>query len=243
MTPVLVIAAKDLRQRFRDRSAIVLGFVAPLAIAALMSFAFRGTERFHITVGIVDHDHGAIATAFTSFMRSPDLKDVVTVRTFADEAAASARVHSGALASAIVVPAGFTTAATSGTSAAQLVVLTSTDSQLGAEVTRSLAGSFVNQVNADRLSVETAIASGAPASSVATLSAAASKLRVPEAVTNLPIGSKPLTAVSYYAPSMAIFFLLFAIGFTSRQLLLRGERRHDRPDRSGARTADGGVAR
>lgn len=216
MSPVLVIAAKDLRQRFRDRSAIVLGFVAPLAIAALMSFAFRGTESFHITVGIVDRDHGAIATAFSSFMRSPDLKDVVTVRVFADEASASARVHSGALAAAVVIPAGFSAAATTGTGPAQLDVLTSTNSQLGAEVTQSLAGSFVNQVNADRLSVETAISAGAPASRLAQLSAAASQLRVPETVTNLPIGSKPLKAVSYYAPSMAIFFLLFAIGFTSR---------------------------
>jgi ABC-2 type transport system permease protein len=216
MSPVLVIAAKDLRQRFRDRSAIVLGFVAPLAIAALMSFAFRGTERFHIAVGIVDRDHGAVATAFSNFMRSPDLKDVVTVRILVDEASASTRVHSGELAAAVVVPAGFSTAATTGTGATQLLVLTSTNSQLGAEVTRSLAGSFVNQVNADRLSVATAIAAGVPVSRIAELSAAASNLRVPEAVAILPIGSKPLKAVSYYAPSMAIFFLLFAIGFTSR---------------------------
>jgi ABC-2 type transport system permease protein len=31
-----VIAAKDLRQRFRDRSAIVLGFIAPIAVASLI---------------------------------------------------------------------------------------------------------------------------------------------------------------------------------------------------------------
>ena len=38
----VVIAAKDLRQRFRDRSAIVLGFVAPLLMVALMNAAFSG---------------------------------------------------------------------------------------------------------------------------------------------------------------------------------------------------------
>lgn len=216
MSPALVIAAKDLRQRLRDRSAIVLGFVAPLAIAALMSFAFRGTERFHISVGMVDRDHGAVAAAFSDFMQSPDLKDVVTVRVFDDEATASTRVRSGTLAAAVVIPAGFSTAATTGNGVTQLVVLTSTNSQLGAEVTRSLAASFVNQVNADRISVATAIAAGAPVSRLPQLSAEAAKLRVPETVSNLPIGSKPLKAVSYYAPSMAIFFLLFAIGFTSR---------------------------
>jgi len=33
MSAVLAIALKDLRQRLRDRSALVLGFVAPLAVA------------------------------------------------------------------------------------------------------------------------------------------------------------------------------------------------------------------
>lgn len=219
MTPVLVIAAKDIRQRFRDRSAIVLGFVAPLAIATLMSFAFRGTEHFHLTVGVIDRDHGSVATAFVDFLRSPDLKGVVTVRTLDSETVASKQVHNGTLGTAVIVPAGFSAHATSGTGGAggtQLQVLTSTDGILAAEVTRSLAGSFVNQVNADRLSVVTALAAGAPAASAPQLASAAAQLRVPENVTNLPIGSKPLKAVAYYAPAMGIFFLLFAIGFTSR---------------------------
>ena len=41
---VLVIARKDLRQRLRDRSAIVLGLVAPLGIAALMSSRSKGPK-------------------------------------------------------------------------------------------------------------------------------------------------------------------------------------------------------
>ena len=49
MPPVLVIAGNELRQRFRDRSVLVLGFVAPLGIAALMSLAFRSAESFSFT--------------------------------------------------------------------------------------------------------------------------------------------------------------------------------------------------
>lgn len=33
MGPVIAIALKDLRQRLRDRSALVLGFLAPLLVA------------------------------------------------------------------------------------------------------------------------------------------------------------------------------------------------------------------
>ena len=72
---VLVIARKDLRQRLRDRSAIVLGLVAPLGIAALMSFAFKGTETFHFTLGVVDADHGPVASSVDADpARSPSLR-------------------------------------------------------------------------------------------------------------------------------------------------------------------------
>ena len=63
MPAPLLIAGKDLRQRVRDRSAIVIGLVAPLVIAALMSVAFKGADTFHYTLGVVDADHGPVATA------------------------------------------------------------------------------------------------------------------------------------------------------------------------------------
>ena len=217
MSPVLVITLKDLRQRVRDRSAIVLGFVAPLGIAALMSFAFQGTERFHMTIGVVDRDHGALATAFTNFLHSSDLQKIVTVRAMTDDASATQKVKDRALDAAIVVPPGFSQAVT-GAGATSLQVLTDTDRQLAGEVTQSLATSFVSQVNADRLSVATAIAAGAPSGRLSELSDAATKLRVPVAAVNLPIGARPLKAVSYFAPAMAIFFLLFTVGFTARSV-------------------------
>ena len=40
MHAILVIAVKDLRQRFRDRSAITLAVVVPLALAAIFSLLF-----------------------------------------------------------------------------------------------------------------------------------------------------------------------------------------------------------
>ena len=54
LPPALLIAGKDLRLRFRDRSVLMLGFAAPLMIATLMSFAFKGTDSFHVTVVVVD---------------------------------------------------------------------------------------------------------------------------------------------------------------------------------------------
>ena len=37
MTAAITIALKDLRQRMRDRTAIIMGVIAPFALAAMFS--------------------------------------------------------------------------------------------------------------------------------------------------------------------------------------------------------------
>ncbi len=73
MSAVLAIAAKDLRQRLRERSAIVLGVIAPVAVAALISMAFGSAGSFHANVAVVDLDGGPVAAGFSSFVKGPDL--------------------------------------------------------------------------------------------------------------------------------------------------------------------------
>ena len=74
----VVIAAKDLRQRFRDRSAIVLGFVAPLLMVALMNAAFSGAGEFHATIGVVDADGGVAGAGILDGPQPPDQADATT---------------------------------------------------------------------------------------------------------------------------------------------------------------------
>lgn len=228
MHAALVIAGKDLRQRLRDRSAIVLGFVAPVVIAGLMSLAFSGTENFHVTVGLVDRDHGAVASAMTGLLRSHDLQDLLTVKHERSVEAARSLLRKRKLGAAIVIPAGFSTAAT-GTKATHVDVLTSVDEQISGQVVKSVVGGFTAQVDADRLSVATAIAAGAPIDEASTLAARAAKLRVPETAVLTPTGAEPLKAISYYAPGMAIFFVFFAVSFGARSF--HAERREGTLDR------------
>ena len=68
MSALLAIALKDLRQRLRDRSAILIGVIAPIAIAALISVAFASTGSFHADVAVVDLDGGPVAAGFTTFV-------------------------------------------------------------------------------------------------------------------------------------------------------------------------------
>jgi len=215
----LVIARKELRQRLRDRSAIVLGLVAPLGIAALMSFAFKGAETFHFTLGVVDADHGPVAAGLVQALRGPQLRQIVTTRPVADLGAARTAVRDRHAAAALVIPAGFSAALEGGRPEA-LSTVTSVNNTVAGSITASIASSFVAQLNADRLSVATALASGAPASQAPDLARSAAGLQIPEQVVRRPLGAHELKPVSYYSPGMAIFFLLFTIGFAARSFFV-----------------------
>jgi ABC-2 type transport system permease protein len=218
VAPALVIAQKDLRQRIRDRSAIILGVVAPLVIAALMSLAFKGTETIHLTLGVVDSDHGPAAAGLVEALHGPGLKDLVTVVSETSPHAASDAVQTGRAGAAMAIPAGFS-ASIGGSHPLPLTTLTNVNNTLAAEITSSIAQSFVAQINADRLSVATAVAGGeAPASASAALATA--HLSLPVQAVQQAFGAKELKTISYYGPSMAIFFLLFTISFTSRSFFV-----------------------
>jgi ABC-2 type transport system permease protein len=235
MHPVVAIAAKDLRQRFRDRSAIVLGFVAPVAIAALMSVAFGGGENYHLDVAVVDQDHGELATAFATMIGGPDLADYLTVHPAVDEATARRQVADGSLGAAFVLPAGFTAAAqgaAAGAATVPVTVLGGVDQPVGTQVAAAIAGSFTAQLNAVRLSVGAALAAGVPVDQVAELAGRAARQRLPEEVIAQPLGAAEIRMISYYGPGMGMFFALFAIGFTARGFF--AERRDGTLDRLSA---------
>jgi ABC-2 type transport system permease protein len=215
MRPVLAIALKDLRQRLRDRTAWVTVFVAPLVITALMSLAFSGAATFHAKLAVVDLDHGAAAAGLMQTLHSPQLAGTVTVRSYPDAADAAQAVRHGTEQAAIVVPAGFT-AALSGGQAQPVTVLDSADFSLQAQLAGAVTGSYVSQVNADRLSVATALAAGQVPQDLPRLTARAAELRLPEQARPQGLSGSALKGVSYFGPSMGMFFVLFSIGFAAR---------------------------
>ncbi|MHB8298966.1 MAG: ABC transporter permease, partial [Dermatophilaceae bacterium] len=101
-----------------------------------------------------------------------------------------------------------------------LTVLSSVDSSIAGQVSRSLAQSFTAQIEAVQLSVEAAVRAGAPAATVGELAAEAATVRLPEQTVAQPSGTKALSAIGYYAPAMGIFFMFFAIGFGARGFFL-----------------------
>lgn len=227
MPAALTIAGKDVRLRLRDRSAIVLGFVAPVVIAFVMSLAFRNTERFHVNAGLVDLDKGALASGFRSLLAEPQLREVITTKAIATEAEARRSVDDGTVDAALVIPAGFSAAVVSGAPAA-IGTLTSVDAAIAGEVAASIARGFVAQVNAERLALATTQRAGGTVDA-ATIAEATTSLPTAVAVTERAPGGKALKGVSYYGPGMALFFVLFGVSFASRSYVT--ERREGLVDR------------
>ena len=54
-----LICLKDLRQRLRDHTALIVAVVAPLALTALIGMALGGSQGFRMRLGIADLDGSA----------------------------------------------------------------------------------------------------------------------------------------------------------------------------------------
>ena len=218
MSLVLVVAAKDLRQRVRDRSLVIMGLVAPLVLAIIISTALGGVvNSFHTTFALYDGDRGPLARAFGQVLASPQLARVARIRTVdsAAEAVALTRRHVDA---AFVIPPGFSAAVTSGQSAS-VRVIRSRAALLGGEIAVEVASGFTSQVDAASLSVRTALAIGAHPADVSALVARAAAGLPSVSLRDTSSGGRSLKPAAYFGPAMALFFLFFTVGSGARSLM------------------------
>jgi len=214
---VLVVAGKELRQRLRDRSAFIVGFGAPLLLAAIISLAIGGSfTRFHTTFAIADEDHGPLAAAFVSTLHTPELARIASYRT-ATSAADARRLARKDVDAAFVIPAGFSDAVTSG-QAATVDVIRNRASLLGGQVGEAVAQAFAARVSAAQLAVRTALSSGTTADPVS-LGQRAAALPPAVPVTDASTGGRALQPSAYFGPAMALFFVFFTVGLGARSLL------------------------
>jgi ABC-2 type transport system permease protein len=226
MRAALAIAAKDLRQRLRDRSAIILAVVAPFALAAVFSMLMPSDDGgFRPTYGVVDADGGPLAAAFVDEALAGLVQaDAAQVRDVASEGEARGLVDDGELDAAFLVPAGFSQRVTAG-EAARLTVIGNADSTFATQVAEALATRFVQELAEIRLSVATVIHQEGPTDEarVAELTRLAREAEEPIRLAGTLAESREVGSTTFYAASMAIFFLFFTAMFGPLSLL--GERR------------------
>ncbi|MGZ8563955.1 MAG: ABC transporter permease [Candidatus Limnocylindria bacterium] len=227
MRAALAIAAKDLRQRVRDRSAIILAVIAPFALAAVFSVLLpSGGTEFTARYAVIDDDGGPVAAALVdgpmAALVDAGVAELVDVAT---EVAAREQVEAGDLDAAIVIPEGFSDAVLGG-GGAELTIVGNTDATLGTEVARAVASAFMDELAAIRLAAATVLHAegGTPdPMRAAELAEQARQSVTPITLSGTLADSRQLGTTTFYAASMAIFFLFFTAQFGALSLL--GERR------------------
>ncbi len=217
MQAALDIARKDLRQKLRDRSALLISVVAPFTLAVLFSLILGGLdEDFKARWAYVDLDGGELAAALEDGPLSAlEADGIVQLQRLATAAEARASVEAGDVETAIIVPQGFTAATVSGSgSSMQLIV--DPDAAISGQVARSVLLGFASSVGAVQLSVTTALlSSGAlpDAETTAALARQAREMVDPIRIVDAAAADRQAGYATYYAAAMAILFVFLAAQF------------------------------
>ncbi len=207
MRAALLIAGKDLRQRLRDRSALMIAVVVPLVLASIFGLIFHNaiTGRVTFTFGIVDQDHGPAAQAFVMDALGP-LERSGLIRLDHESTLAAGRnaAERDRVAATFVVPAGFSAAVQRGQPAG-LRVLGSVDSTIGTQVAQSVAQSYADRIDTARV----ATAAAAPTA----ISGAQAAALAPIVVADVSTKNRQLDTGTFFGAGMAVFFLFFTVQF------------------------------
>ncbi len=224
MRAAVLIATKDLKQRIRDRSAILIAIVAPLVLAFIFNAIFSGIGGGSnaIKLGYVDLDGGPVAQTFVQqVLGAVNQSGLISVRSEPKVAAARSLVADGTLNAAIVIPTDFSQAVQSD-GPASMQVIGNVDSPISTQIARSIAEGYAAELNRVRLSVATVAAGSSGALSpdqISAIAARAAAVQAPVAVQDVSSKTKQLDAKSFYAAGMAVFFLFFTVQFGVTSLL------------------------
>ncbi len=218
MRAALVIAAKDLSQRIRDRSAILLGLVAPLGLALIFSAIIpSGTESFDVKVGLLDDDGGPITAPFVDEVLPAVTADgIMAVTDYGDLPALESDVEAGSQNAGYVFPAGFSDdilTAQGGT----VRLLGNVDSSISTQIAQAVLESYLSEVDAIGIAVGSALLSGATDVDDITAKAAATPAAVTLADTEA--ANRELDITTFFSAGMAVFFLFFTVQFGVSSLL------------------------
>jgi len=212
----LLIAAKDLRQRLRDRSALLVAVVAPLGLAFIFAGLLGNATSFHATYVVADLDGGHLAHALrTDVIGSLATAGAASVTDVGTDAEARSTVSDGKADTAFVIPAGFTADINAGR-AVTITLVGARNSGLETAVAQALARRFGDGVVTAQLAVATtaaAMGGAMTADQAAAIAGAATSMTPPVALADSAAPLRQLSLATYFAASMAIMFLFFSSTF------------------------------
>ncbi len=231
MRTAWAIAAKDLKERLRDRSAYIIGIVAPLALALVFGFILSPVQdyQFEATFGVVDLDGGPIAELFVEgtlagsegveLLRRDSVESAMPL---VDRAVAPFGSDEVTAEAVFIIPAGFSDDVQSDRPVT-IQVIGNESSEVEAGVAVAMAQGFASQMTSVRVAVATVEeVIQAPVDRLAT-GVEVLGTESPASIVDVTAATKQLDPVTFYAAGMAVFFVFFTVQFGVTSLL---EERH-----------------
>lgn len=222
MRAAILIAAKDLRQRMRDRTVIFVALLLPFVTAGILGATLPNvSNKSHsaFKVGVVNNDHGPTALYFIKEVLEPLQRRHLIQLHPVSLAAGRKFVLDGKLTATVVMPAGFSKAG-EGEAPTHFEIIGEGQAfkQVGTDVVDSIADLFANQLDGVRLAVASARRKhNRIPSEIATLSEHANEIPKQLKLHNSNLPSKELDTKTRESAGLTIFFLFLTaqLGFAS----------------------------
>ncbi|MFZ3150269.1 MAG: ABC transporter permease [Anaerolineaceae bacterium] len=245
MNKFLLIAWKDLKLIFRDRSALILMLLAPFLITLGMGFItgrFSGSSSSGIAdipVAIVNQDEGQLGQTLIDVFESPDLDDLVNVTLLSSPAEARRLIDEDRFSAAILIPEGFTASTTpeqdsqNPSEVIRIEFISNPNSPTYSGILRSILDSFLNQVEVGRIGAQITVTQLIQDGLItpdqaAEVGQAFSEKQAQNAAADSTISLNNVTAsgtavqydtMAYLAPGMALMFLMYTVTYGGHSFL------------------------
>lgn len=218
------IAGKDLKLRIRDRSAIILGVIAPLFLAFIFNAIFGSAfadESFDLAYGVVDLDESQVSTGFTEVLETIEEDGLFNLDAYESAESAEQAVEDGEIDAFFLIPEGMGSSVIAGEEATVRVV-GNVDAPNSTQIAAAIAEGFGERVGTAQLAVVTAAAlSPTPPgpAEIGAWSQAAAMADPAFSVEPVAAANKQLDGTTYFAAGMAVFFVFFTVQFGVNGLL------------------------
>jgi ABC-2 type transport system permease protein len=246
MRKLFLIAWKDLRLIFRDRSALVLMLLAPFFLTIGMGFItgrFSGTNSAGINdipLAIVNRDEGELGQALVELFQSPDIDTLVESSLLPSPVDARQQVDEDQYAAALIIPQGFTASiipqegSTSPSETVQVEFYTNPVQPTSIGIVRTILDQFMMQVETGRIGAQITVSQLIEGGYITpeqamVVGSAFGVQQAQNAALSSAIRLNNVTAsgeavkfdvLAYLAPGMALMFLMFTVTYGGRSLLV-----------------------
>jgi ABC-2 type transport system permease protein len=248
MATIARITWKDLLVIFRDRAALILMLGGPLLLTlgmGLVTGAFSGDTTTSvlpvIPVLVINEDDGPLGEALVDLLGSADLADLIRLEPATDAATVRADVAAGTYAALITIPSGFSAGLMEpGAAAAPIAIDTDPARPISGGVVESIVREFVRRAQMTQTTVDVTLTQLAAAGLVAPEQFAALGQQVAGTTVAAGFPDAPITVrtesarpdtgsdfnpLAYFAPAMALLFLMYTVTIGARSFLAERQER------------------